>query len=135
MRISLGLPGAEIVVGHDPLKNHAHEDIYVAVRDAFDAVRRQLEDYVRQHVHHGNTKSHEGPPHGRVMKLFPEDDYGIIETEDNQEIYFHRNSVVGDGFKRMKLRQEVRFTVAENESEKGPQATTVHLVGKHPIVN
>jgi cold shock CspA family protein len=55
-----------------------------------------------------------------VSKLFPGDGYGIIETPDRREIYFHRNSVVGDAFSRIKIGQEVRFVVAEGESEKGP---------------
>jgi len=132
VRIDLTVPGAEMVVGRDPAAHHAHEDIYVAIRDAFDAARRQLEDHVRRA--RGDIKSHEVPPHGRVTKLFPKDGYGIIETPDGREIYFHRNSVVGDAFGHIKIGQEVRFVVAEGESEKGPQATTVHLVGKHHIV-
>ena len=32
----------EIVVGRDPGKDQAREDVTVAVRDAFDAARRQL---------------------------------------------------------------------------------------------
>ena len=132
VRIDLTVPGAEMVVGRDPAAHHAHEDIYVAIRDAFDAARRQLEDHVRRA--RGDIKSHEVPPHGRVTKLFPKDGYSIIETPDGREIYFHRNSVVGDAFGHIKISQEVRFVVAEGESEKGPQATTVHLVGKHDIV-
>ena len=46
--IDLTIPGREIVVGRDPGANHAHEDAHVAVRDAFDALRRRLEDEVRQ---------------------------------------------------------------------------------------
>ena len=46
--IALTLPGCELVVNRDTGLNHAHEDAYVAVRDAFDAVRRQLEDYARR---------------------------------------------------------------------------------------
>jgi len=56
VRIDLAVPGNEIVVSRDPGLNHAHEDIYVAVRDAFDAVRRQLENYVRQRQ--GKDKQH-----------------------------------------------------------------------------
>jgi cold shock CspA family protein len=133
VRIDLTVPGAEIVVRRDPEEHHAHEDIYVAVRDAFDAARRQLEDHVRRA--RGDIKSHEAPRHGRVSKLFAGDGYGIIETPDGREIYFHRNSVVGDVFSRIAIGQEVRFVAAEGESEKGPQATTVHLVGKHHIVD
>ena len=47
IRVDLTVPGREIVVGRDPGENHAHEDAHVAVRDAFDAARRQLEDHAR----------------------------------------------------------------------------------------
>lgn len=43
IHIDLGVPGSEIVVDRQ-----ANEDIYVALRDAFDAAKRQLEDYARQ---------------------------------------------------------------------------------------
>jgi ribosomal subunit interface protein len=43
IRIDLTVPGSEIVV--DKQEN---EDVYVALRDAFDAATRQLEDYARQ---------------------------------------------------------------------------------------
>ena len=36
------IPNHEIVVAHDHHDNHAHEDIYVAIRDAFNAVERRL---------------------------------------------------------------------------------------------
>ena len=48
VRIDLTVPGAEMVVGRDPAAHHAHADIYVAIRDAFDDMRRQLEDHVRR---------------------------------------------------------------------------------------
>lgn len=41
--IRLHIPGLDIGVSHDPERNHAHEDVYVAMRDAFRAARRQLE--------------------------------------------------------------------------------------------
>lgn len=52
VRIDIGVPGSEIVVNRDH-----HEDIYVALRDAFDIAKRQLEDYARKM--RGDTKSHE----------------------------------------------------------------------------
>jgi ribosomal subunit interface protein len=48
VRIDLTVPGREIVVSHDPQSDDGHEDVYLAVRDAFDAARRQLEAYVRE---------------------------------------------------------------------------------------
>lgn len=44
IRIQLQTPGAEVVVNREGNQDHAHEDIYVAVRDAFDAAERQLAD-------------------------------------------------------------------------------------------
>lgn len=41
--IRLGLPGGEIVVDHEGSQNQARVDVYVAVRDAFDAALRRLE--------------------------------------------------------------------------------------------
>ena len=52
VRIDIGVPGSEIVVNRD----HA-EDVYVALRDAFDAAKRQLEDYARKI--RGDVKTHE----------------------------------------------------------------------------
>ncbi len=66
------VPEKEIVVSEKKHDKHAHEDVYVAIRDAFDAARRQLEDYAR--VRRGDTKSHEVASRGsRAKRLFPED--------------------------------------------------------------
>ena len=43
VRISLALPGRTIVVSEDPGVGGAHDDAHVTIRDAFLAVRRQLE--------------------------------------------------------------------------------------------
>lgn len=123
--VDLKVPGAEFASGRGPAQHHAHEDVYVAIRDAFDALRRQLEDHARKQ--RGDVKTHAATPHGRVVELHPE--YGQIETADGRLVYFHRNSVVGADFDRLQLGAEVRFS--EEAGEQGPQATTVHAVGKH----
>jgi ribosomal subunit interface protein len=38
------IPNHDIVVNHDQHDKHAHEDIYVAIRDTFDAVERQIKE-------------------------------------------------------------------------------------------
>ena len=133
VRIDLAVPGRELVVSRHPGKKHAHEDVYVAVRDAFNAARRQLEDHVRKL--NGRVKSHDTPLHGRVLRLSPEQGYGFIATSDGLEIYFHKNSVLRDGFKKLKVGSEVRLVVAEGESREGPQASTVDPLGKHHILD
>ncbi len=130
VRIDVTVPGKEIVVTREPDEHHAHEDIYVSIRDAFNAMRRQLQDY--NNIKRGNVKAHDMAPHGRVTQLMTKDDYGIITTSNGRQIYFHRNSVVNADFDDLKLSDEVRF--AEEQGEKGPRASTVYLIGKHHIV-
>jgi ribosome-associated translation inhibitor RaiA len=48
VRITLAVPGLDIVVSHGQERDGAHEDAYVAVRDAFRAARRQLEQHARR---------------------------------------------------------------------------------------
>jgi ribosomal subunit interface protein len=127
-RIDVKVPDAEIVASRDPGAHHAHEDVYVAVRDAFDAVARRLEDHARRR--RGDIKSHEVPPHGRIAELGA--DSGRIETIDGRLVYFHRNSVIDTDYDKLAVGTEVRFV--EEAGELGPQASTVHVVGKHHVV-
>lgn len=127
VKIDMTLPGEELIADRHPDQHQAHEDVYVAIRDAFDAARRQLEDYVRKQ--RGKVKTHETPPHGHILRLEPDEDYGKIETADGREVYFHRNSVIDADFDKLKVGDRVHFT--EEVGEKGPQATTVHVEGKH----
>jgi ribosomal subunit interface protein len=124
VRIDMAVPGTELVVNRE-----SQEDLYVAIREAFNAAGRQLEDYVRRL--RGDVKSHEEEPRARVSKLFPEEGYGFLETIDGREVYFHKNSVLSEDFNYLKIGTEVRFV--EEEGEKGPQASTVKLVGKHYV--
>ncbi|MDH4108734.1 MAG: HPF/RaiA family ribosome-associated protein [Gammaproteobacteria bacterium] len=127
IRIDITVPGKELVVQRSPDAHQAHEDPYVAIRDAFDAMRRQLEDYSR--TIRGKVKTHEVPPHGEVFLLDPEHDYGKLLTPDGREIYFHRNSVVDGSFDELAVGTPLRFV--EELGEKGPQASSVYLIGKH----
>lgn len=54
--IQLSVPGRDLVVSRNPTEDQAHADAYVAVRDAFDAARRQLEDFAR--TRRGDVKNH-----------------------------------------------------------------------------
>lgn len=131
VRVDLGVPGREIVVNRDPAAHHAHEDAHVAVRDAFDAVRRLLEDHVREE--RGEVKLHAVADHGRIARLLAEKDCGFILTADDAEIYFHRNSVANGGFDKLAVGDEVRFVAQHSESAQGPQASTVVPLGKHHL--
>lgn len=126
VRIHVVMPGHDdIVIDRNPPADHTHEDTYVAIRDAFDAARRRLHDHASRFA--GRVKTHEPPPHGRVARLEPVDGFGVIDTSDGREVYFHRNAVLGGAFDRLQVGAEVWF--AEEEGEKGPQASSVHLAG------
>lgn len=126
VKVDVRVPGSEIVASREPDAHHAHEDVYVALRDAFDAARRQLQDYVR--IRRAKVKTHEAPPEGRIVALYPDEDYGRIAAPDGREIYFHRNSVVDADFDRLEPGAAVRFD--EEAGDEGPQATSVRPVGK-----
>ncbi|GAB4361187.1 MAG: hypothetical protein Kow0060_16760 [Methylohalobius crimeensis] len=56
VRIDLTVPGKEIAISREHHDNHAYEDAYVAIRDAFQAAARRLEDYAR--IQRGDVKKH-----------------------------------------------------------------------------
>jgi cold shock CspA family protein/ribosome-associated translation inhibitor RaiA len=114
--IRMTVPGKELAVDRQ-----AQEELSQAIREAFDAARRQLEDYVREL--RGSVKTHEATALGHVIRLELALDYGFLETPDNREIYFHRNSLLGADFDKLEIGAEVRFV--EEEGERGPQASTV----------
>lgn len=126
VRVDITVPGGEVVVRREPAERHAHEDVYVAIRDAFDAAERQLADYARRQ--RGAVKLHAPASSGHVSKLFPSEGYGFIDTPDGRDVYFHRNSVLQDAFDRLEIGSEVHYV--EEPGEKGPQASTVRLIPK-----
>ncbi len=131
IRVDLKIPGKEIVVKRAPTQHHAHEDMGVAIRDCFDSVRRQLEDVARRR--RGDVKLHQMEAHGTVASLISEGDYGFIAASDGTEVYFHRNAVAHQGFSKLTVGDEVRFTLHPGEGEKGPQASVVIPIGKHHL--
>lgn len=56
VRIDLKVPSKHIVVSREHHDKQSHEDMYVALRDAFDVAKRQLEEHVR--IQRGEVKRH-----------------------------------------------------------------------------
>jgi cold shock CspA family protein len=148
VRIDITVPrGRPIVVSHEPSLHgalkHADEDVhrkkteiesvhrhaFVAVREAFEAARRRLEDFAREH--RGVVKTHDVPAHGEIVELSEPDGYGFIQAGENR-IYFNRASVLDDEFDGLRIGTPVAFM--EEKGEKGPQASTVRVLGKHHYV-
>jgi cold shock CspA family protein/ribosome-associated translation inhibitor RaiA len=130
VHIRLALPqGREVNVSRTPSEDERHSDLAFAINDAFKHARRQLEDKVR--LTRGDIKHDERPPTGTVVRIDPSGEFGFLEAGDGQEIYFHRNSVLNGGFAKLQVGSRVTF--AEEQGDKGPQATTVKLAGKHGL--
>jgi cold shock CspA family protein/ribosome-associated translation inhibitor RaiA len=121
-------PGHELVVRREPSKGDMHDPLDIVIKSAFHSAARQLQKLVEQQ--RGNIKIH---PDRQVMavvhKLFPVEGYGFLRTVDTQEeIYFHRNSVLHGDFDRLTIGLGVRYTA--EVGEKGRQATSVQIVDK-----
>jgi cold shock CspA family protein len=130
VNIRLVLPnGREVNVDRTAKADERHSDVTFAINDAFHRARRQLQDQVRRMQ--GQVKTHDSEPTGTVSQIEPIDGFGMLETADGREIYFHRNSVLNDGFNKLKV--GTRVTFSEEVGEKGPQASTVKLAGKHAL--
>jgi len=130
VRVEIDAPGKELAVTQTGPGDHAHEDVYVALRDAFNAAARRLEDRVRRRGR--RVKVHAAPRHGTVRMVDREGGFGFVETAEG-EVYFHRNSVIEGGFDALEPGGQVRLEVAERESAEGWQATTVRPIGKHHL--
>lgn len=126
VRIDMSVPGKELVVSRAPGDDMRHRDVYVAIEDAFQIADRQLSEFADQI--RGDVKEHVGPLQGKIIRLFPTQDYGFIATTDGREIYFHRNSVVDGDFDDLERDQAVELVVANGESPIGPQASTVRAI-------
>lgn len=116
-------PGHEIIVDEDPMKHQLNEELRTVINSAFEAAERQLKEVVERQ--RGEVKRHQEPI-AFVVRMF--DDYGFLKTPQAREVYFHRNSVIGQDWERLDVGTQVRFE--ESMGEDGPQATTVQIIDK-----
>jgi len=128
--IRLSLPqGREVDIGRSEQTDIRHADAIVALNDAFKRARRRLRDQARRM--RGAVKSHDGPPIATVRSFDGNAGFGFLETTDGREIYFHKNSVLDGGLRQ--IAPGARVTFFEELGDKGPQASTVKLLGKHGL--
>lgn len=122
--VDVRVPGHEIAVSREADERQDHQDAYVAVRDAFEAVYKQLRAVAR--IDRQEVKTHEPPATGTITSLPWQQDFGTIRTPLGRELYFHRNSVLNDAFDTLEIGQAVRFH--EEQGNDGPQASTVTVL-------
>lgn len=121
VRVDVTLPGHELNVDRAQ-----DEDVYVALRDAFDHIRRQIEDTVRHDRR--DEKLHPVPLHGEVVRFEAEGRFGFIRSAAGDDYRFDADSVVGRPFEHVAVGDAVQF-IAE-VAEQGRQAKRVSF-GKH----
>lgn len=115
--------GDDVIIGRNPDADHAHEDPYVAVRDAFLAARRQLRERRLKRV--GQVKTHTPATTGQILSLSPEG-FGFIEVADGPDVYFHRNALTNETFDRLRPGAFVRASMTETDGRL--QASAVHVM-------
>ena len=125
--IELHLPGGELAVRQRQTDVGEHEHAEVAVRDGFAAMARKLNAWKQRRRH--DVKHHEGMLQGRIDSIDHARDFGQILATDHRLIYFHRNSVVDGDFDDLAKGDKVELVVQIDESEIGPQASTVRPIG------
>lgn len=102
VHIDLMVPGKELVVN-----KHKDEDVYVAIRDAFNALQRQLESYARKR--RGEVKTHELMMRGLVKRLMDGEGYGFLQGMDGNEYYFSAANVHYPTYDELQIGDSVEF--------------------------
>lgn len=120
--IEVMVPGKELVATHKD-----NEDAHLAVRDAFNAMQRQLEEHARKR--HGRVKEQNGLEHGHVTKIMPYEGYGFIAGNDGNEYYFGLTNVSYPTFEKLSIGDAVQY-MPEYLSE-GPHAHHVVRERRH----
>jgi len=102
VRIDVTVPGKELVV-----TKKFDFDVYIAIRDAFLAISRQLEEHGRKR--NGLVKTHTHVQHGTIKRILQEDGYGFIRGNDGNEYYFSITNVSYPSFEKLSLGDAVEF--------------------------
>jgi len=121
VRIEILVPGKQLHVSKQP-----DEDLYVAIRDAFQAMYRQLESYSQKI--RGETKNHLDMKRGSIDRLFL--DYGFIRTPEGNEYYFHQSNVQNPSFDELKIGSLVSFI----EVQSGDTLQAAHVSGNGKLI-
>lgn len=116
VRIDVTVPGKEFVANKKP-----DQDIHIAIRDAFAAIERQLEEHSSKR--HGQVKTHTDIMRGYIVRMMPEEGYGFIKGVDGNEYYFSMTNVSYPNFNQLVIGDTVEY-IYEPTSE-GRQAQRV----------
>jgi cold shock CspA family protein/ribosome-associated translation inhibitor RaiA len=118
IRIVANVPGNVLTV------TRQGELVHPLIIESFDVLDRRLKE--TSDTKQQKVKNHqETALSGKILRIFPDEDFGFIEMGDGGEVYFHANAVKKGKFESLQVGQKVKL--AWEEGEKGPQASWVRL--------
>jgi len=131
VHIDLLVPGDELAVSRQPHRvkeRYANPDVRTSIRDAFKSAERQLKEFkARQR---GEVKPKDFGVAGQVSQIYPAEDHGFILTAGGTQLYFHRNSVLNNGFDKLQRGDAVNYI--ETVGDTGPIASKVWTGAERP---
>lgn len=126
VQINIRVPGPDIHVARSVSHSEAAGNLDLAIRDAFNAARRMLQDQDREMDIH-RVKRHAPVLHGEIDRLFEGEGYGFISGEDGEEYYFSRESIGENGWEKLRVGTRLKFRAEDGEN--GPYAANVSVAG------
>ncbi|MCF7916753.1 MAG: cold shock domain-containing protein [Candidatus Omnitrophica bacterium] len=128
VRIDLTVPPKhEIVAKREPSRGDMHQPLPGVIHETFEAARGQLRELVQRQRR--DVKRHSlQKANGYVKKIYPDQGYGFLTNLKGEDVYFHKNSVLHDDFKRLVEGVGVRYN--HEMGQKGPQASSLKIVDK-----
>lgn len=125
--IEVRVPGKELVVSDRKHDIQRHQHLRIALRDAFAIIERDLKIYKQKM--RGQVKVLDGMLQGKITEIRHDKGFGQIQATDHRLIYFHRNAVIDGDFDALSIGDTVELVARHDESEIGPQASTVRPIG------
>lgn len=122
VRLHVTMPRKDLVVNRNKLEN-----LYMAIRDAFDNMVRKVEDAAE--TLKGEVKFHEPTFQGEIVRLFKEQGFGFITTSVGDEYYFNKDNLVNHTFDYLQIGMPVHFI--EKVGDEGLRACRVSVRRNH----
>lgn len=114
VRIRIEMPGQRsVVVNRLPSERKALADPNVAITEAFRTARRQLQDQAK--LLRGEVKAHDEQGGGTVTAFYPDEGYGLITTEQGDEIHFDRTSMLPGAFEALQTGVHVSYEAHDGD--------------------
>jgi ribosomal subunit interface protein len=133
VKVDVTAPGGDLSVNRKPGDMHAHTDLRIAIRDAFDAMERQLRRWNDERS--GRPVAAAAALQGRIAEIDPNAGSGQIACTDGRLVYFHRNSVVGGKFDALAEGDTVELVVDRGQDAVGAHASTVRPIGPQRFID